>query len=73
MKIAQRFNAGCDGLKRFRPGGTPESEHHSSEHESTHYVRPIHPSLRDVRYSSREPGSKLPGYFHIYLREIGNT
>ena len=33
----------------------------------------IQPSLRDSRVRDHGPGSELPGYFQISLREIRNT
>src|SRR5438093_4061813 len=44
-----------------RPGGTAES------------IRAIRPSLRDFCDSESVPGSELPGYSRISLREIGGA
>jgi len=48
--------------------GRPNSCH-NWEYEHPHDIRWIQPSLRDLWDAESKPGSELPGYFHISLRE----
>ncbi len=51
------------------PEGTADFLPEKWEFEQTHEIRWIQPSLRDLRDGGVQPGSELPGYSRISLRE----
>jgi|GEM_PF-6760567 hypothetical protein len=60
-------------MRTSSPEGTAEFLPQEAENEKTHGTRSIHPSLRDGRDIASEPGSELPGYSQISLREKENA
>jgi hypothetical protein len=71
LENSPRFQAWDCGRVISRPEGTAESLLHQWEQEQTHDVRGTRPSLRDFYNKESGPGSELPGYSQISLREIG--
>jgi len=57
------------GIGASSPEGTTESLPHRWDYELTHDIRWFQPSLRDLWNGKCEPGSELPGYSQISLRE----
>src|SRR2546425_118887 len=55
------------------PEGTAELLPRKLEYRRTIDIRWIQPSLRDLWGIESEPGSELPGYSQISLRENGNA
>jgi hypothetical protein len=55
------------------PDGTAEVFPEKWEREPKNRLRGIQPSLRDFWDIESEPGSELPGYFQISLREKRNA
>src|SRR2546428_827170 len=57
----------------FRPEGTAEFLPQTGNKKKSHDIRWILPSLRDSWHPETKPGSELPGYFQISLREKENA
>jgi len=71
IENSPRFQAWEYGRGTSRPEGTAESLRHQWEQEWARNDRGTRPSLRDLRNNESRPGSELPGYSQISLREIG--
>src|SRR6266508_4012979 len=71
IENSPRFQAWDCGRGTSRPEGTAEPLLHQWEQKQTRNVRRTRPSLRDLCNSESGPGSELPGYSRISLRETG--
>ena len=71
LRIAHAFKRGTMELGASSPEGTAESlSPNDMACQQTNNNRRVQPSLRDLGNGECEPGSELPGYSRISLREM---